>query len=130
MFPSFEIKAMVIDHLPPAVSLEVGAAERAAMAARFEAERAILEARIETAMALARERESEPALKPALSRRRPHRPPLKYVIKQAKGGGAASVDVPGGYRVNLTGGSNDDAPGAPDGNPWDVVLPGAKDGAR
>jgi hypothetical protein len=56
--------------------------------------------------------------------------PLKYVITQAKGSGAVSVDVPGGYRVNLTGGSNHDAPGAPDGNPWDVVLPGAKHGAR
>jgi hypothetical protein len=80
-------------------------------------------------MALAREQESEPALEPAQSRRRQRRPALKYVIKQAKGGGAASVDVPGGYRVNLTGGT-DDAPGTPDGNPWDVVLPGAKDGAR
>jgi hypothetical protein len=81
-------------------------------------------------MALARERESEPALQPALSLRRQRRLPLKYVIKQAKGSGAASVDVPGGYRVNLTGGSNDDAPGATDGNPWDIVLPGAKNGAR
>jgi hypothetical protein len=129
MFPSVEIKAMGVDHIPPAVSLEAGAAERAAMAATFEAERAILEARIETAMALARGREPEPALEPALSRRR-RRPPLKHVIKQAKGGGAASVDVPGGYRINLTGGSDDDAPGAPSENPWDVVLPGAKDGAR
>jgi hypothetical protein len=75
-------------------------------------------------MALARERRPEPALEP--SRRRQ----LKYVIKQAKSSGAASVDVPGGYRVNLTDGSDDDAPGAPNENPWDVVLPGAKDGTR
>jgi hypothetical protein len=119
---------MGVDHIPPAVSLEAGAAERAAMAATFKAERAILEARIETAMALAREREPEPTLEP--SRRRQRRPPLKYVIKQAKSSGAASVDVPGGYRVNLTDGSDDDAPGAPNENPWDLVLPGAKDGAR
>ena len=79
-------------------------------------------------MALARERKTEPVLEPARRRRRP--PPLKYVIKEAKSSGAASVDVPGGYRVNLTGGSDDDAPGAPSENPWDVVLPGAKDGAR
>ncbi len=65
-----------------------------------------------------------------LSRRRQRRPPLKYVIKQAKGSGAASVDVPGGYRVNLTSGSNDDAPGAPSENPWDVVLPGTKKSGR
>jgi hypothetical protein len=129
MFPSFEIKAMG-DHILSAVSLEAGAAERLAMAARFEAERAILEARIEAAMALARERESEPAREPALLRRRQRRPPLKYVLKQAKGSGAASVDVPGGYRVNLTGGSDEDAPEAPGGNPWDVVLPGTKNGAR
>ena len=118
---------MGVDHIPPAVSLEVGAAERAAMAATFEAERAILEARIETAMALARERKPELALEP---RRRQRRPLLKHVIKQAKGGGAASVDVPGGYRINLTGGSDDDAPGAPSENPWDVVLPGAKNGSH
>jgi hypothetical protein len=121
---------MGVDQIPPAVSLEAGAAERAAMAATFEAERAILEARIETAMALARERQPEPALESALSRQRQRTPGLKYVIKQAKGGGASSVDVPGGYRVNLTGGSDDDASGAPSENPWDVVLPGAKDGAR
>jgi hypothetical protein len=119
---------MGVDHIPPAVSLEVGAAERAAMAATFKAERAILEARIETAMALARERKLDPALEP--SRRRQRGPSLKHVIKQAKGSGAASVDVPGGYRVNLTGSSDDDAPGAPSENPWDVVLPEAKNGAR
>jgi hypothetical protein len=90
----------------------------------------MLEARIEVAMALARERESEPAREPALLRRRQRRPPLKYVLNQAKGSGAASVDVPGGYRVNLPGGSDEDAPGAPGGNPWDVVLPGTKNGAR
>jgi hypothetical protein len=129
MFPSFEIQAMGVDHIPPAVSLEAGAAERAAMVATFKAERALLEARIETTMALAREREREPALEPGLSRRPQRSPPLKHVIKQAKAGGAASVDVPGGYRVNL-GGSDDDAPGAPSENPWDVVLPGAKNGAR
>jgi hypothetical protein len=123
MFPSFENKAMGVDHIS-AVGLVAGAAERAALAAAFEAERAALEARIEAAIAHAREREPEPALEPA--RRRQRRPPLKYVLEQAKGSGAASVDVPGGYRVNLTGGSDDDAPGAPGGNPWDVVLPGAK----
>jgi hypothetical protein len=130
MFPSVEIKAMGVDHIHPAVSLEAGAAERAAMAATFEAECAILEARIETAMALARERKPELAPEPSLSRRRQRRPPLRHVIKQAKGGGAASVDVPGGYRVNLTGSSDEDAPGAPSENPWDVVLPGGKNGAR
>jgi hypothetical protein len=92
MSPSFEIKAMGVDQIPPAVSLEAGAAERAAMAATFEAERAILEARIETAMALARERQPEPTLESALSRQRQRDPGLKYVIKQAKDGGAASVD--------------------------------------
>jgi hypothetical protein len=89
-----------------------------------------LEAKIEAAIALAREPESEPASEPAPAppRRRQRRLPLKYVIEQAKSSGAPSVDVPGGYRVNLTGG--DDTPGAPGANPWDVVLPGAKNGAR
>ena len=89
-----------------------------------------LEAKIEAAIALAREPEPEPAPEtaPAPPRRRQRRPSLKYVIEQAKCSGAPSVDVPGGYRVNLTGG--DDTPGAPGANPWDVVLPGAKNGAR
>ena len=91
-----------------------------------------LEAKIEAAIALAREPEPEPALEPEPMppRRRQRRPSLKYVIEQAKCSGAPSVDVPGGYRVNLTGGSDDDAPGAAGGNPWDVVLRGAKNGAR
>src|SRR5271169_2014399 len=89
-----------------------------------------LEAKIEAAIALAREPEPEPAPEPEPMppRRRQRRPSLKYVIEQAKCSGAPSVDVPGGYRVNLTGGSDDDGPGAPGGNPWDVVLRGAKDG--
>jgi hypothetical protein len=89
-----------------------------------------LEARMDAAIALAREPEPEPAPEPAPAppRRRQRRLPLKYVIEQAKCSGAPSVDVPGGYRVNLTGG--DDTPGAPGANPWDVVLPGAKNGAR
>jgi hypothetical protein len=122
---SFENKAMSVDHIS-AVGLVAGAAECAALAAAFEADRAALEARIEAAIALAREREPEPALEPALSRRRQRRPPLKYILEQAKGSGAASVDVPGGYRVNLT----DGAPGLPGGNPWDMVLPGAKNGTQ
>jgi hypothetical protein len=91
-----------------------------------------LEAKIEAAIELAREPEPEPAPEPAPTPpwRRQRRPSLKYVIDQAKGSGAASVDVPGGYRVNLTGGSGDDAPGAPGENPWDMVLPGAKNGGR
>jgi hypothetical protein len=89
-----------------------------------------LEARMDAAIALARAPEPEPAPEPAPPRRRRRQPSLKYVIEQAKCSGAPSVDVPGGYRVNLTGGSDDAAPGAPGGNPWDVVLPGAKNGAR
>jgi hypothetical protein len=88
-----------------------------------------LEAKIDAEIALARAPEPEPAPEPA-PRRRQRRPSLKHVIEQAKGSGAASVDVPGGYRVNLTTGGDDDAPGAAGGNPWDVVLPGAKNGAR
>jgi hypothetical protein len=88
-----------------------------------------LEAKIDAAIALAREPEPEPAPEPA-SRSRQRRPSLKYVIEQAKGSGAASIDVPGGYRVNLTAGSDAAAAGTPGGNPWDVVLPGAKSGAR
>lgn len=118
---------MGINHIS-AVGLVAGAAQCDALAAAFEVERAALEARIEAAIALAREREPESALEPA--RRRQRLPPLKYVLEQAKGSGAASVDLPGGYRVNLTSGSNDHAPRTPNGNPWDVVLPGAKNGAR
>jgi hypothetical protein len=89
------------------------------------------EARMDAAIALARAPEPEPAPEPAPAppRRRQRRPSLKYVIEQAKCSGAPSVDVPGGYRINLTGGSDDAAPGAPGGNPWDVVLSGAKNGA-
>jgi hypothetical protein len=89
------------------------------------------EAKIEAAIALAREPEPEPAPEPAPAppRRRQRQPSLKHVLEQAKCSGAPSVDVPGGYRVNLTG-SDDAAPSAPGANPWDVVLPGAKNGAR
>ena len=89
-----------------------------------------IEAKIEAAIALGREPEAEPApeTEPTPPRRRQRRPSLKYVIEQAKCSGAPSVDVPGGYRVNLTGG--DDTPGAPGANPWDVVLPGAKNGSH
>jgi hypothetical protein len=89
------------------------------------------EAKIEAAIALAREPEPEPAPEPAPAppRRRQREPSLKYVLERAKCSGAPSVDVPGGYRVNLTG-SDDAAPSAPGANPWDVVLPGAKNGAR
>jgi hypothetical protein len=91
-----------------------------------------LQAKIEAAIELAREPEPEPAAEPAPTPpwRRQRRPSLKYVIDQAKGSGAASVDVPGGYRVNLTGGGEDHASGAPGENPWDVILPGAKNGGR
>jgi hypothetical protein len=89
------------------------------------------EAKIEAAIALAREPEPEPAPEPAPAppRRRQRQPSLKYVLEQAMCSGAPSVDVPGGYRVNLTG-RDDAAPSAPGANPWDVVLPGAKNGAR
>ena len=95
-------------------------------------DKSALEAKIEAAIALAREPEPEPAPEPAPTppRRRQRRPSLKYVIEQAKCSGAPSVDVPGGYRVNLMGGSDDAAPSAPGGNPWDVFLRGAKNGAR
>jgi hypothetical protein len=89
-----------------------------------------LEAKFEAAIALAREPEPQPApeLAPTPPRRRQRRLSLKYIIEQAKSSGAPSVDVPGGYCVNLTGG--DDTPGAPGANPWDVVLPRAKNGSH
>jgi hypothetical protein len=137
---------MSVEHLPPTLK-HVGAVD--ALKARLEGatawrrsvgavdgfdgswcdldERA-LEAKIDAAIALAREPEPEPA--PSPPRRRQRRPSLKYVIEQAKCSGAPSVDVPGGYRVNLTSGSDDAAPGAPGGNPWDVILPGTKNGGQ
>jgi hypothetical protein len=87
------------------------------------------EAKIEAAIALAREPEPEPAPEPetAPPRRRQRRPSPKYVVALAKCSGATSIDVPGGYRINLIGGSDEASPG---GNPWDVVLPGAKNGSH
>jgi hypothetical protein len=84
---AFETKTMGVDHLPAAMDLVVGTAERTAMAATFEAERAELEARIENAIALAR------APEPAPGRRRQRRPSLASTIKQAKRGGADRVEV-------------------------------------
>ena len=78
---------MGVDHLPAAIDLVVGTAERTAMAATSEAERAALEARIDDAIALAR------APEPAPGRRRQRRPSLASTIKQAKRGGADRVEV-------------------------------------
>jgi hypothetical protein len=120
---------MGVDHLPPAIDLVVGTAERTAMAATFEAERAELEARIENAIALAR------APEPAPGRRRQRRPSLASTIKQAKRGGADRVEVDprtGRFVIPLTGNDAAEAgEGDTDGeNPWDEVLPGGANAAR
>jgi hypothetical protein len=86
-------------------------------------------AKIDAAIALARAPEPEPAPEPAPTPPRRRRGlSFKHIIEEAKRSDARSVDLPGGYRVNLTGG--DDTPGAPGANPWDVVLPGAKNGSH
>jgi hypothetical protein len=71
---AFETKTMGVDHLPRAIDLVVGTAERAD-----------LEARIEAAIQAARVPEPAP--------RRHRRPSLASTIKQAKRGGADRVEV-------------------------------------
>jgi hypothetical protein len=113
---AFETKTMSVDHLPHAIDLVVGTAERAELEARIEA-------------AIQAPRAPEPAP------RRHRRPSLASTIKQAKRGGADRVEVDphtGRFVIPLAGKGAAEAsePDTEGENPWDEVLPGGVNAAR